>query len=61
MLVYNYSNELGESWVVNRVLIEESNMQGLELRGVDAGHEVLQISYKPFEKEEIESGDEKTF
>jgi hypothetical protein len=34
-------NELGESWEVKIDLIEESYIQGIELRGVDEGHEVL--------------------
>ena len=34
-------NELGESWAVKIDLIEERRIQGIELRGVDEGDEVL--------------------
>ncbi len=34
-------DELGESWVVKIDLIEENYIQMIELRGVEAGHEIL--------------------
>src|SRR6266403_1186140 len=35
------TDELGESWAVKIDLIEEGYLEGTELRGIDAGHEVL--------------------
>jgi len=35
------THELGESWVVKIDLIEENYIQMIELRGVEAGHEIL--------------------
>jgi hypothetical protein len=38
-------------------LIEERHTQDIEMRGVDAGHKVLQIFGNAFETKFVESGD----
>jgi hypothetical protein len=37
------TDEFGEVWSIEIDLIEESYIQAVESRGIDAGHEVLQI------------------
>ena len=54
-------NELGESCEVKIDLIEESYIQGIELRGVDEGHEVLYIFDDSFETKNMKSGGDRTF
>ena len=38
----------GKEWSIETDLIEESYIQAAESRGIDAGHEVLQIFAEPF-------------
>ena len=54
-------DELGESWAVEIDLIEERYIRVDESRGVDTGHEVLQIFGNAFEMKSVESGKDKAF
>jgi len=49
-------DEFGVSWGVKVDLVEESYMPGIELGGVDMGHEVLSIFTSPFETKSPEKG-----
>ena len=43
------TDELDELWRVEHGIIREGYVQGVELRGIDAGHEVLQVFADAFE------------
>ena len=45
------TDEFGEVWSIEIDLIEESYIQAVESRGIDAGHEVLQMFVDPFKPE----------
>ena len=52
-------NELDESRGVKIYLIEESYFHSVELRGVDAGHEFLEIFGSTFEMKVVERGEDR--
>ena len=48
-------------WCVRYDLIEEGyNTKGGELRGIDAGHDVLQVFADPFKHQLCENGENRT-
>jgi hypothetical protein len=51
-------DEPGELWSMEKELMEEGYRQGLELRGIDLGNEVLQVFVDPLECQLGESGEE---
>ena len=51
-------DKLHELWHVEYDIIEEYYIQVVELRGIDAGHEVLQIFADSLETKQYESGED---
>ncbi len=54
-------DELGQSWAVKIVLIEENYIHVVELRGVNVGREFLQIFDTPYESKKSESREDSAF
>ena len=52
------ADELNELWYVDYNIIERGYMQGLELRGIDAGHDILKVYDDPLEPKICESGED---
>jgi hypothetical protein len=52
---------LGESWAVKIDFVEKSYIHFVELRGVDVGHEFLQIFGNAFESKFVESREDRAF
>jgi hypothetical protein len=51
-------HELGELWNVEYELMEEGYPDGVKQRGIDPGHEVLQVFADPLELKTSESGED---
>jgi hypothetical protein len=52
------TDELDGLWCVEYNLIEEGYIQPPKSRGIDAGHEVLQVLADPFEPQKAEKGED---
>jgi hypothetical protein len=52
---------LDELWCVKYDSIEEGYIQLAELRGIDAGHDDLQVFGDPFEPKTYESGEDRAW
>jgi hypothetical protein len=52
------TDEFGELWCVKYDIIEEGYSQGVELRGINEGHNDLQVFANPFETQLCESGED---
>ena len=51
-------HELGELWNVEYELMEEGYPDGVEQRGIDPGHDVVQVFADPLELKTSESGED---
>ena len=56
---WSATDELHELWCVKYDIIEEGYVQNGELRGIDAGHKVLQILADPLKRKLCESGEDR--
>ena len=53
------TDKTDDLWSVKYDLIKEGYLQFVELRGIDAGHEVVQVLADPLERQRGENGEDR--